>query len=113
MLFSNSVFAIACGLTLPWTWTEPAAVDLALMAALGLIGAGAQYMIIESYRLAPASLVAPFEYTSLVWAFALTYLIWADIPRTAVFAGAAVIILSGVLTVAGEWRAGRVAMLRR
>jgi drug/metabolite transporter (DMT)-like permease len=79
------------------------------MAALGLIGAGAQYMIIESYRLAPASLVAPFEYTSLVWAFALTYLIWADIPRAAVFAGAAVIILSGLLTVAGEWRAGRVA----
>jgi drug/metabolite transporter (DMT)-like permease len=107
MLFSNALFALACGATLPWTWTGPAAVDIALMAALGLIGAGAQYMIIESYRLAPASLVAPFEYTSLVWAFILTYLIWADIPKTAVFAGAAVIMASGLLVILVEWRAGR------
>ncbi|MGH6934257.1 MAG: DMT family transporter [Dongiaceae bacterium] len=107
MLFSNALFALACGVTLPWTWTQPGLGELALMAALGLIGAGAQYLIIESYRLAPASLVAPFEYSSLVWAFILTYVIWADLPRTAVFLGAAVIILSGLLVVFGEWRSGR------
>lgn len=110
MLFSNALFAVVCGITLPWTWTGPGLVELALMAALGLVGAGAQYLIIESYRLAPASLVAPFEYTSLVWAFILTYLIWADMPKTAVFAGAGVIILSGLLVIFGEWWAGRRAI---
>lgn len=107
MLFSNSAFAIACGATLPWLWVQPSMGELGLMLALGLIGAAGQFLLFEGFRLAAASLVAPFEYTSLVWAFCLSYLIWGDIPRFQVFLGAGLIIASGLLVVFGEWQARR------
>ncbi len=107
MLFSNTAFMIACGLTLPWLWAPAGAGELVLMLALGLVGAGGQFLLFEGFRLAPASLVAPFEYSSLVWAFCLSYLIWGDIPKLPVFLGAALIIASGLVVLLGEWRAGR------
>ena len=51
--------------------------------------------------------MAPFEYTSLIWAFCLSYLIWGDIPKAQVFLGAGLIILSGMFVVFGEWQARR------
>jgi drug/metabolite transporter (DMT)-like permease len=107
MLFANAAFVIACAVTLPWTWTQPDLMELALMIALGLAGAAGQYLLLESFRLAPASLIAPFEYTSLLAAFALSFLIWGDVPRLAVFLGAALIIASGAVVIGAEWLNGR------
>ena len=107
MLFSNAAFTLACGATLPWIWVHVSLWDLGLMMALGLIGAMGQYLLFEGFRLAAASLVAPFEYTSLIWAFCLSYLIWGDIPKAQVFLGAGLIILSGMFVVFGEWQARR------
>ena len=64
-------------------------------------------MLFEGFRLAAASLIAPFEYTSFVWAFALSYLVWGDVPRAGVFLGAGLIVVSGLLVVLGEWQAER------
>jgi drug/metabolite transporter (DMT)-like permease len=107
MLFSNSAFMLACGLTLPFVWTAPGGGEVLMMLALGLVGAGGQFLLFEGFRLSPASLIAPFEYSSLVWAFSLSFLIWGDIPRVQVFLGAGVIIVSGLLIVFGEWQARR------
>jgi len=107
MLFSNAAFVVFCAVTLPWTWTWPGAVEIALMVAIGIAGAAAQYILLESFRLAPASLIAPFEYTSLLSAFALSFLIWGDVPRAPVFLGAALIIASGALVIGTEWLDGR------
>jgi drug/metabolite transporter (DMT)-like permease len=107
MLFSNAAFTIACGATLPWIWVHVSLWDLGLMMALGLIGAMGQFLLFEGFRLAAASLVAPFEYTSLIWAFCLSYVIWGDIPHAQVFLGAGLIILSGMFVVFGEWQARR------
>ncbi len=107
MLFSNAAFVAFCAVTLPWTWTYANAQDIALMVAIGIAGAAAQYILLESFRLAPASLIAPFEYTSLLSAFALSFLIWGDVPRIAVFLGAALIIASGALVIGTEWLEGR------
>jgi len=107
MLFSNAAFVIACAVTLPWTWTGPGVWEIALMVAIGIAGAAAQYILLESFRMAPASLIAPFEYTSLLAAFALSFLIWGDVPRVPVFLGAALIIVSGALVIGTEWADGR------
>jgi drug/metabolite transporter (DMT)-like permease len=107
MLFANAAFVIACAVTLPWTWTQPNLPEIGLMVALGLAGAAGQYLLLESFRLAPASLIAPFEYTSLLSAFALSFLIWGDVPRLAVFLGAALIIGSGAVVIGAEWLNGR------
>jgi drug/metabolite transporter (DMT)-like permease len=107
MLFANAAFVIACAATLPWTWTGANMQEIALMVMLGLSGAAGQYLLLESLRLAPASLIAPFEYMSLLSAFALSFWIWGDVPRLAVFLGAALIIASGAVVISGEWLKGR------
>jgi drug/metabolite transporter (DMT)-like permease len=58
---------------------------------------------------AGASLVAPFEYTSLVWAFSLSFLVWGDIPKPPVFVGAGLIVIGGLLVIGGEWHRTRSA----
>jgi drug/metabolite transporter (DMT)-like permease len=112
MLFSNGAFVIACGAMLPWIWSVPSWQAIGLMAFVGLAGAGGQYLLFEGFRLAPASLVAPFEYSSLLWAFALSYIVWGDIPQHGVFLGAGIIIASGLLVVFGEWLEGKRSAVR-
>lgn len=107
MLYASLAFTAACLVALPWTWQEPSTVDIALMGALGLVSAAAQYLLLEGIRRAPASLIAPFEYSSLLWAFLLSYAIWLDVPRLPVFVGAALILGSGLLVIVGETRIQR------
>lgn len=104
MIISNGLFAIACGLSLPWTWVPPTGFALALMLATGLMSGIGQFCIFEGYRLAPASAIAPITYTSLVWAFILGYLVFGDWPKLAVFLGAGLIAVSAVFAV---WSARR------
>lgn len=108
MLFNNLMFVVVCGASLPWLGVIPDATQLLLMLGVGLLGAAAQFTLYEGFRLAPASLIAPFEYSSLVWAFILSWLVWGDLPRTAVWVGAGVIMASGLFVVVSEWwRGGR------
>jgi S-adenosylmethionine uptake transporter len=97
------------GATMPFKWKTPDALGLALMIGIGLLGALAQFLLIEGIRRAPASVVSPLEFSALVWSFLLGYLIWADVPGLNVFAGAILITLSGVFIVYEEWRRARIA----
>ncbi len=92
MLVSNTLFALACALALPWTWKNPDLFSLALMLGLGAAGGLGQFLLYEGFRYAPASMIAPIEYTGFVWAFILGYMIWADIPHLNVVAGALLIV---------------------
>lgn len=107
MLFSNATFVVASGITMPFLWQTPRPFDLALMVALGFVAALGQFLLFESFRKAPASAVAPCEYTALVWAFLLGYAIWGDLPARAVFIGAGVILLATLLLVVSEGRRAR------
>ncbi len=77
------------------------------MLLVGLLGALGQFLIYEGIRRAPASVVAPLEFTALLWSFLLGHAIWHDIPAMQVFLGAGFILLSGLLIVLHEWRASR------
>ena len=63
------------------------------MILVGLCGHAAQFMAPEGIRRAPASVVAPLEFTALVWSFGLGYAIWGDLPDAAVFIGAGLILM--------------------
>ncbi|MFO1059303.1 MAG: DMT family transporter [Dongiaceae bacterium] len=104
VLTSSLFFLVAGGVTMPWLWQTPPLRESLLLLMLGLFGAAGQFLIFEAIRRAPASVVAPFEYTSLVWAFVLGYVIWGDIPGLRVFAGGALIILSGLIVFVAERR---------
>jgi drug/metabolite transporter (DMT)-like permease len=87
-----------------WLWTPPRLEDLGLFAACALFGSLGITLIGQAFRIAPAAVVAPFEYTALVWATALGWAIWGDVPGGATVAGALVIVASGALI---AWREAR------
>ena len=67
-----------------------------LLAASGLAGGLGHLCLIKALKAAPASVVAPFTYSSLIWAALLGYAIWSDWPDLSTWAGAALIIGSGL-----------------
>jgi drug/metabolite transporter (DMT)-like permease len=77
-----------------WTPLRPEDVPHFLgMAVLGSLGIT---LIGQAFRMAPAAIVAPFDYTAIVWAAALGWLIWGDLPSLWTYVGAAIIIASGI-----------------
>ncbi len=109
MILNNGFFLFTAGVPLAWVWQTPSASQSLLLLGAGMLAGLAQFTLFEGMRRAEASVIAPFEYTALVWAFALGYLIWADVPRLEVFVGASLIMAAGLLVVASEHRRGRVA----
>ena len=90
--------------TLPLGWQPLRGQDITLLALTSLLVAGAQYLLIETYRLAEASLVAPFKYSSFVWATLYGVLIWQELPGPWTLAGAALVIGSGLYIFRRETR---------
>jgi len=102
LVLNNFYFLLFSAVPALIWWHMPDGTQLLLLISVGALGGVAQYMLFEGMKRAPVSIVAPFEYTSLVWAFALGYAIWGDLPRTEVFMGAALIIGAGLLIVGNE-----------
>jgi drug/metabolite transporter (DMT)-like permease len=99
---SNVFFLGMTGIAVIYTWTTPSMTDLALLIATGAVAGSAQFALFEGMRQAPVSVLAPFEYTSLVWAFVLGYLIWSDIPTRNVLLGAILILAAGLIIIVSE-----------
>ncbi len=105
MFFGGATFLVATGLAMPFVWRTPVPYELGLNILIGVFAAAAQFFMFEGIRRAPASVLAPFEYTSLIWAFVLGLLIWGDVPRTEVFFGAGLILIGGLVMLVSERRA--------
>ncbi|MFM2281163.1 MAG: hypothetical protein RLZZ444_3394 [Pseudomonadota bacterium] len=104
MAISSGFFIVFTGLAMPWFWTPTSFGNIAIMAGTGIYAGLAQFLMFEGMRRAPVSILAPFEYSSLVWAFVLGYLIWGDIPEQSVFVGAGLIMSAGAIILIGERR---------
>lgn len=74
----------------------PGALDLGLMAAVGISAMVAQFFVAFSMRLAPASLVSPFFYSALIWALLADALVWQVFPTPFSLAAAALIVAAGI-----------------
>ncbi|APE43688.1 hypothetical protein BOO69_09880 [Sulfitobacter alexandrii] len=77
-----------------WTW--PPRADVLPIALLGLVAAAVGYLMSQAYRLSPASAVAPFEYSLLIYALFWGWTIFGEWPAPMVFLGATVVIGSGI-----------------
>src|SRR3546814_11816135 len=84
---------------LPTQWVTPTPEDLALLVTIGLIGGVAQILMTEAFRLAPPSVVAPLDYTALVWALVFGFFVFGTFPHVHVLAGATLICPSALLTI--------------
>jgi drug/metabolite transporter (DMT)-like permease len=91
-----ALMALGAGL-LAWPQWVPLRMEHAwLVLALGFAGALGQYLITEAFRLGEASLLAPFEYTALVWGVVLDATLWGVLPGAVTWLGAAIIVASGL-----------------
>ncbi|WP_305955881.1 DMT family transporter [Pseudomonas sp. BGI-2] len=97
MLITNVVFVLCMTVALPWTHTPaPTPAWLGMLVA-GLVGGIGQFLLFASFRRATATLLAPFEYTGLIWAFLLSSLIWGTLMDVSLMIGAGLIAVSGTL----------------
>ena len=96
LLFTATAGAFVTSLMVPWFWTWPTAFDWLLLIGSGLAGALGHLCLIRALRLAPASVVAPFSYSSLIWATLFGFMVWGDWPDLWTWLGAALIIGSGL-----------------
>jgi drug/metabolite transporter (DMT)-like permease len=110
IVFWFSVTSTLLGLlTLPFGWVMPDAGTLAMLVAIGLLGGVAQILLTSAYRYADASLIAPFDYVSMVLALLIGWFVFAEAPTGAMLAGAALVILAGILII---WRERQLGLER-
>ncbi|HTM75887.1 MAG TPA: DMT family transporter [Pseudolabrys sp.] len=109
VFYFSLVCAIAGALTLPFAWHSPTARELAALIALGILGGFAHILLTESYRYATASLVAPFDYTSMLWALLLGYWLFGELPDTLVYVGASIVAAAGLFVI---WRERQLGLQR-
>jgi drug/metabolite transporter (DMT)-like permease len=108
IVFWNALLiALVTGLTLPFAWVTPSWSDMAVFALMGLLGGVSIYWITLAFRFAPAAVVAPFDYSALLWSTLLGWLIWRELPGAATWAGAAVLVASGLYVLHRETRQAR------
>lgn len=93
--------AIVGALTLPFAWHPPSREELMALIATGILGGIAHIFLTESYRHATASVIAPFDYTSLIWALLLGYWFFGELPSALVYVGAAIVAGAGLVVL---WR---------
>jgi drug/metabolite transporter (DMT)-like permease len=105
--YSNVTAVVLIGVAFSPALVVPSPVDLALMAACGLIGGTALLVLIAAYRRSPAALVAPFQYSQMVWAILLGALVWGDLPEPVMLLGASIVAGSGLFILYRETALGR------
>jgi drug/metabolite transporter (DMT)-like permease len=91
-------------------WQPIPAGDWPWLALVGVTGALGQYWITDAFRRAPPSVVGPFEYTSMLWAFAIDWIFWSAHPTGMLLIGAGIVIASGIFVIVDERRLAQLAM---
>ncbi len=85
-----------------WVW--PRGFDVVPLIAIGVLGGMGQILMTEGFRFAPASVLAAFDYTGLIWAVVIGFVIFAEVPAINVLFGAAIVVMAGLSVVWQESR---------
>jgi len=93
-------------LTLPFGWVIPTPREALLLIGAGLLGGVGQILLTSSYREADASVVAPFDYASMLFALAIGYWVFGEVPTWTMLAGASLVVTAGVLIIWREHKLG-------
>ncbi|HMB12775.1 MAG TPA: DMT family transporter [Roseovarius sp.] len=96
-------------LTIPFGWVLPSGPEFGLLVLAGLLGGLGQIFLTSSYRFADASVVAPFDYASILFALGIGYVIFDEVPTRAMLTGASLVILAGIIII---WRERQLGIRR-
>lgn len=102
VIYFTLTSTVAGFLTMPFGWVMPNWQQLLMLICAGLAGGMAQMLLTESYRHAPMSTIAPFEYTSMVLSLVLGFLIFGDIPTVMMLIGSAIVMMAGIFVIIRE-----------
>ncbi len=96
LFWTTAAVALAGLVTLPFGWVWPSALQMSLLLLSALLMGGALYLAIEAFRLAEAASIAPFRYSSMIWAVLFGFLVWGTLPSLAAWSGIALIVGSAL-----------------
>lgn len=103
--FSLTASALAL-LSIPFGWVWPSPQEAAMLIGAGIFGGVGQILLTESYRYAPMSVVAPFEYSSLLFSILIGFFIFGEVPTVQMLIGSMIVIASGIFIILREHRLG-------
>jgi drug/metabolite transporter (DMT)-like permease len=107
VFYFSLICAIAGAVTLPFAWHTPTMAELA--ALMGFLGGLAHIFLTESYRRAAASVVAPFDYTAMLWALIIGWWMFGELPAPLVYVGGAIVAAAGLYVI---WRERQLGLER-
>lgn len=87
-------------------WTAPGWADGLLMILIGILGGLGQIFLVQAYRYGDASLIAPFEYSTMLWAVAIGWFWFGEWPAQTILLGAVIVIGSGIYVILREHQLG-------
>jgi drug/metabolite transporter (DMT)-like permease len=98
---------ISAGLLALGDWRPVRAADWGWLIGIGITGALGQMWLTDAFRRAPPAVVGPFEYTAILWAFAIDWIFWSASPSLSLVVGACIVIASGIVVILDEHRLSR------
>jgi len=101
ILFPMVAVLLIMAMVMPGTYKPMPLLDLGVLALMGLLLIAGQMMVLNAYRNAPAALIAPMQYSQIIWAALFGFIFFSEIPDLWVATGSLLIISSGVFVV---WR---------
>jgi drug/metabolite transporter (DMT)-like permease len=104
LLYTSIGGTVWASLIVPFFWTTPDAGHSLMFLIIGAMGAGAHFCMIQAFSRAQASLLAPFNYSKLIWVVILGYLVFGDLPGIDTLLGSAVIAVAGIYVLYREGR---------
>lgn len=107
LLWLTGAAVVLGALVAPFVWTAVRMEDLRLFLGIAIFGTAGMTMITQAFRFAPAVVLAPLEYSALIWATLLGWIFWGEIPDAVTYLGAAIIIASGIYIIFREQRVAK------
>jgi drug/metabolite transporter (DMT)-like permease len=104
LLYTSMGGAAWASLVVPFFWTTPTTAHVLMFLALGAMGAAAHFSMLQAFARAEASLLAPFNYSKLIWVTVLGYLVFGDFPGWDTLLGSVVIAGAGLFVIYRESR---------
>ncbi len=100
VVYFSAIGTVVSAVPLVWAWETPAPSTLLLMAAAGVFATLGQILLTTGYLLAPAARVAPYTYSTVIFAALIGWIFWHEVPDLLSTAGALLVCLAGILAVA-------------
>jgi drug/metabolite transporter (DMT)-like permease len=93
--------------TISFGWVTPTPLQAVFLVGAGISGGIAQILLTESYRHADMSVVAPFEYSSLLFSIVIGFIFFGDVPTVYMLVGSVIVVGSGLFIIYRERQLGR------